>query len=348
MNISIVTVYNSENCGSFLQAFALSKYIKQKGHNVNFLKRPVMGTSHSKFSICIEMGKCALRLNYNQVKLIALRHRNFNVALDIFSEEDESKTQKNTDCYVLGSDTIWDFNNEYFRKKSDLFTGKILKNNHFVIYAASCSNTNPDNIKKYSIDMSSLNNAVGISVRDKATHDLLKVSTGIHAEIVVDPTLLIDKNYYKQFVKENIPYKYLLIYCFGKLQKKQQEAIIEFANENDLKIISLGNYEKLYYKSVPASPQAFITYYKSASYVITNTFHGTIFATIFQKQFVVVTSDKNKICDYLNSINLEDRIEEDPSKMANAILKPIDYEDVNKHLNVLKKNSIDFIDKYII
>ena len=61
MNICIVTVYNSENCGSFYQAYALCKVLEKQGHNVTFLRRDTHGTSHSMGSTFISSLKSLAR-----------------------------------------------------------------------------------------------------------------------------------------------------------------------------------------------------------------------------------------------------------------------------------------------
>jgi len=343
MNITIVTVYNSENCGSYLQAYAMSKYLAEKGNNVRFLKRPSFGSSHSSLSILNESIKCAIRKHFGQIRLILQRHQNFNAALKDFNVVSVAEAKKNTDMFLLGSDTIWDFTYVYFRKNYLLYTGKVLGEKKFAVYAASCANTTTENIKTYSIDMSGLKKAKGISVRDRATHDVLYNCVGLESQIVVDPTLLIEKEEYQSLVGKPIVDRYVLVYCFGRIDEPLKNEITMYAKKNELKIITLGSYEKWAYRCIPASPQAFLTYYNSAECVITNTFHGTIFSTIYHRQFLAVTSNKNKITEYLNATGLAGRICDKPEIMAEVMHKKIDYVAFDERLSEIRNVSRQFL-----
>ena len=117
MTVCIVTVYNSENCGSFLQAFALYDYLKEAGHKVYFFKRDTKGTSHSLKPHFEESIKRILKLKFKALIAEWQRYASFSAAQKIFPAiSRDSAEYKSVDCFVIGSDTIWNLDNRYFRQ----------------------------------------------------------------------------------------------------------------------------------------------------------------------------------------------------------------------------------------
>lgn len=86
-------------------------------------------------------------------------------------------------------------------------------------------------------------------------------------------------------------------------------------------------------------------YVKKAKYVITATFHGTLFSIIFKKQFVSTTDDCQKIIDILERLELTDRDITHIDKIENIIDKKIDYDKVEKIKNKNREISIKYLTK---
>ena len=106
MNVCIVTVYNSENCGSFWQAYALGKYIEMMGHNVTYLKRSCIGTSHDirktiEFSV-----KATVKGRIGRVRRYIRTYRSFEKAIQNFPVRED--IESDVDYVIYGSDTIWE------------------------------------------------------------------------------------------------------------------------------------------------------------------------------------------------------------------------------------------------
>lgn len=343
MNVCIVTVYNSENCGSFLQAYSLAKYIQSLGHEVFFLKRPVSGTSHSEISILIEKVKCYIKGNINQVKLIDERHKSFSNQIKSFNVIGINDALKTMNCFVIGSDTLWDFSDSYFRKNYELYVGKYF-GDRFFTYAVSCANTTEEDINKINIDLSGVKKARGIGVRDKATQNLVSKITGCKCDLVLDPTMLVDCTAFEQFAKDVIKFKYILIYSFGIIQEGFKDQIIQYAAKYHLKIVSIGTYLSWADVVVAASPEQFVQYYKQASFVVTNTFHGTLFAIIFNKQFVAITKKKNKINEIIELLGIEEYATDTCDEVYGLFDNKIDYNKVNSLIRDNQQHSMFFID----
>lgn len=349
MKIGIATVYNSENCGSFLQAYASYVYIKKKGYDPYFVESIDWFSS----STCLFPGrlinivKYLLRMNFVGAMMLMKRHTLFHKNLE-YTNSCTCKVNRirKLDKCLIGSDTIWNLNELYFRKRSPIYSGRCIPIPYFY-YAASCGNITTQDVKKWGIDYSSISKADGISVRDCGSVDLVKAITGIEPTIVLDPTFIVGSDTFDKFDTIATPCKYLVVYCFGAIPFEQQYKIQQFARKNEFMIVTFGNKYKCSDIVVPNAPEYFISYFKHASAVITNTFHGTVFSVIYHKKFVVLTSNKLKINDLLKRIGLSNRIIID-NEMDKIILRDIDYSKIESVIEPLKRKSIHYLDQMLI
>ena len=151
--------------------------------------------------------------------------------------------------------------------------------------------------------------------------------------------------------------RYVLIYFHKKAQKYESEIIHYLAQKLDLEIISIGisygtNVEIADKKILHAEPVEWLSWFKNADFIFTDSYHGTIFSVIFQKQFWVVSrKDKNiKINDLLVDIKLEERIlninnlgDGESSEQLDALLEPVDYSQSFQILNQKLEQSTQFL-----
>ena len=89
MKVCIVTVYNSENCGSYWQAFALCSYLKQGGCDVSFMKRKRKGTSHSIGYVGRQTLKWILKGEIEKAKAQVQQYWAFDESIKKFKIVDE-------------------------------------------------------------------------------------------------------------------------------------------------------------------------------------------------------------------------------------------------------------------
>ena len=154
-----------------------------------------------------------------------------------------------------------------------------------------------------------MSNFSGISVREKGSIELIKKHFGINAQLVLDPTFLIDKKYYLNLIKgfkgnltkDN---SYIFIYNIGNDQN-----IIKIMKSSS-KELNLG----IYYFPLnnDSSVFNFIYYIVNSNAVITNSYHGSVFSIIFNKPFLTIYK-KNNAGERYNSLgslfNVSERIE---------------------------------------
>jgi len=337
MKACIITVYNSENCGSFWQAKALEAYLISRGYDVYFLKRKMKYSSHS-FSRLMK-NVCTELLNTNvTAALTAIRQY-----IVFSSGARQFRTVKTCDesfnLCVLGSDTIWNLKSKYFVVNREAYFGGQSRAKKTISYAASIGNSNKSDIVKYPELQHYLNELDLITVRDIETQNTVESITNKSAKLVCDPTLLFDKDFYLDHVKPVFRTNSVFVYYFNKIPADLVDRIYAFARKNDLKIVVMGNSMKgdINYAY---DPKVFIECFYEAQFVVTNTFHGTLFSLIFEKQAVFHSCGKKKVQDILSRFGLKhqdyDNVD-DKDELFQC--SRIDYKEVRRSLATFRQDS---------
>ena len=343
MKIGIVTVYNTYNCGSFFQAYALSETLKKEGNEVYFCKRRL--DKMQKFTY--RMLLCAKYL----VK------GDFEVCKNIFTGyfaykklRNGQKTVENCDgldVVVYGSDTIWNMDDPEFKNNWKKYWGYGVKSKK-ITYSASVASTSAEKILNRQELVESLSEFSGLALRDEYTYDVVKKALPQRDDLVrtVDPTMLLDAEEYNVFDKGCKERDFILFYIYQKLPENILNQVKEYAKKNGKKLIAFGNYDWADIK-LPADPFYFISYYKKADFVVTNTFHGNMFAILFGKKFVNYGIEKKKIQSLLSEFGLSHCLINENDNILSVIEKPINYEAVKEKIKEKRNESIRYLKSHL-
>lgn len=347
MKLCIVTVYDSINCGSFLQAYILKEKCEKMGFEVYFLKRSIV----EKFLLNIHhYGKAIKNLFACGLKSY-FEKRNIDREFKKMQKKFKTirmKDVKNVDFVIIGSDTMWNINEKYFKRNYKLFFGGCFPGVHQITYAVSVGNTKMNEINRLKNINNYISNFDKISVRDDYTKFVVEEAKKCSPVVVCDPTLLFNKNEYKNIIYKRIEKeKYIYLYLFNDLSDIQKKNIKKFAMNNNLIIIDGTNDKKWANKSIYNTPELFLNYMFYADYIITDTFHGTIFSINFNKKFVVINRNKNKVNEFLEKCNLKNRLI-DSQNLTDILIRKIDYKKVNNLLNDFRKKSVKFLNEALL
>ena len=253
---------------------------------------------------------------------------------------------------VIGSDEVFNCTQKtWFGFSSQLF-GKGLNASRIITYAASFGATTIDKLQlvgKKEIVSSLLHDLDAISVRDENSMKVIEELTGRTPWLHVDPVLMFD---YNQFIPDKFNRnEYIIVYTYpGRItDKKEISSIRNFAKSKELKLISIGHYFSWCDEVVIPTPFEVLAYFKGASYIITDTFHGSVFSIKFNKEFCTIVRDmnSNKLVSLLKQFGLENRIVTDMNKMQKILETPIDYAGVNKIIMEETKRSITYLTQNI-
>ena len=301
MKTAILTFNNELNYGAILQAFALQKYIKKYSdvYIMNF---------------SFELGHTSLPRKIvefpKRKKFYSFKKKHIQFSKNKINNYLKFKeTINDYDIAIVGSDQVWAF--DIINDKKNIFFLKDIDNIRKCSYAASFGKN--DNYINNKIEVKNyLSSFDSISIREKSSSDLL-MKDGINNVSSVDPTLLLSADdYIKELNLSKNDKKYILVYMLVI-----DEKLINLANQIgkmlDLKIYCFNNKNRFGKRGVcipNASPKDFVEMFYNASFVITNSFHGTCFSTIFNKKFISVVHPTRGIrqLDMLNRLGLSDRI----------------------------------------
>lgn len=363
MKIKTITCHNVYNLGASLQAYALMKYLQNQGHEVEII-------DYKPFYLCQRYnlwrispkwaGNFLLKLIYYTLKIPVriIKDMPRKNAFDRFTKMNLKLTERAyrtneelkanvpfADIYFAGSDQIW--NSMYPNGKDPAFYLDFVPESSVkASYAASFS---IDHIEKgYEKQvMLWLKKLDYISVREITGLSLIH-SMGIRGVQVMDPVFLLSANdWLKLATKDLIKGKYILIYDF------HNNPAIEYLSkrismQTGYPIVSITDYvcHNYVHKRInSASPLDFVGLINNCEFFISNSFHGTAFSIIFNKQFFTFNRTFQKVnsrmVDLLSILSIENRLITDETQID--LTKKIDYDKVN----ALLSDKILFSKKYI-
>lgn len=362
MKIAVITNYDTTNYGSILQAYALQTKLKEYSSNVyilykkNITKKNLFSKikkfvvrSGNNYSIKdkIQIKKAKKNFIIKNKKLRNFCDENLNVRM-CSSLSDATLIVGDRDILIAGSDQIWSYNAGTLSKFTTLqFGPKYIKR---YSYAASIGTSSIDSsVKKLLED--GLSNFSEVSVRESSAITLINSMYNKKIHCNIDPTFLYDISFWSKILKEpSNTNKYIFVYMLRpepltlslaqSLAEKTGLKIYLFSN----RIIKNSNIENI----TNAGLEEFLGYIKNASYVITNSFHGTAFCIQFQKQFisVAISGSGMRVTDLLSSINLENRIATNVSDIS-IIDDIIDWNNVNNVIEYKRKKAIEYIERIV-
>lgn len=358
MKVGVLTFHKAKNYGAVLQTFALLHTLKTLGVKPVIIDRYagyktflhfLYFTFHPKFIL----GNLSwFKFNRFSQKHLQSKTRSYASVKSL----DHFEKSEDFDAVIVGSDQVWRMEysaigyNYFFDFVKNSTTKKIS-------YAASfgknewSENENVTNHVK-----SLLKEFHAVSVREKTAISICHEKFDIRAVQVLDPTLLIARNVYEKMFLSSFPTtkrNRLVSYILGN-KASTITYCGNFATKNSLAFEDLyhtypiaqaffkgkGNY---FHKSVPD----FLNSIRTAKYVITNSFHATVFSILFHKQFLVIDhpdGGSDRISSLLDIFSLQNRFIKDETDVTLEKLEEnIDYNEVELILSKQRIDSINFL-----
>lgn len=356
--ISFITVHVGSNFGSILQAIATSQLLKSIGYRVELINYiPERVSFHYYMKGALSNVKRFIWRLFNLPVFFVNRkvyddflRKNCNVSSPIYSKDDFNSKCPKADVYLTGSDQVWNSKHNQGLDTHYYFGGV---DGVKIAYASSFGTTKlPDD--EYEQVKCLLKEYKAISVREKSAVNILS-TMGYEAAQVLDPTFMLDRNKWKQFMSDRLVKEpYILMYLPYNIVDKNiiYKTARKISQKHNLKVITFSwDYFTDGYADKTmrfCNPGDFLSLMYYAEYIITNSFHGTAFSINLNKQFWVYmpsgfgTRIKSivDLCD-LNNRLLENEIDD------YRIDENIDYEPVNLILERERKKAIDFLKKSI-
>ena len=335
MNIGIASCYYHHNYGSMLQSYATQKAVQGLGHQATTIccTSPKICIAQSKAHYYIRRIQQSAnnrdvflrKLREMRSRLALVSHPTLKVKMDLrdnifnqfyhdhilLSKPCSNRTELTQlaakfDAVIVGSDQLWNTANI----EQDYFTLTFVPDEvKKIAYATSFGTTKISSYQqKTAHDF--LERFYALSVREKSGVDVIK-SIGVDKEVrvVLDPTLLFDASAWNQLKCKKTDYKnYILCYFLGA---NQQHRLIakRIQTMTGYKIVALQHLDEYVkedesfgdIKPYDIGPAEFVDLIRNASFVCTDSFHGTCFSILYHKQFLTMDRFSNKNSESTNT-----------------------------------------------
>lgn len=340
MKICILSMQNVPNFGSLLQSYSLKKILENQGHQVDFIdiKRneeddALLSDARLNYASECENGTGTLskfkkldRYFLNRIK-IKYKSQKQDELFDAFRREflgiKKDNSEVRYDACVIGSDevfnclvsTAWGFTSQLF--------GNVDQAEHVITYAASCGATTYDKLPpavRTKIH-EAFENVEAFSVRDENTKHFVQALSDKEVQTHLDPVVVgnFDEEIAKCNLTGKLPKHYCIVYSYYNRihQPDEIKAILDFCKAHKSKPIAIGAPQKWISNYPVLSPFEVLAAFKNADFVITDTFHGTIFAAKYSARFAAMIrpSNRNKLLDLIKKLKVESHLIESMSDL---------------------------------
>lgn len=326
--VGIVGWWYNLNYGGTLTYFALNRAIQNLGYSVLMIRRSCSGPSMP---------------NDNTVPMrFAKKHYNIS---RLYTMRDLHWVNYSCHAFVSGSDQLW---NPYLEEYSgaEFFLSFVNQHNLTISYASSFGNIESIPYAYKEKYQPYLKRFDGISVREEYAVDICKRDFEVDAVQVCDPIFLCNAEVYKELEKDSklqVPERYLLNFLLDPCKEKvdvyqyiqKSLNLTQNMNFTDLQEVKekekeFGG-EKVYGN---ADIEDFVKAYVNADFVITDSFHGTCLAIIFNKPFISIANKKRgekRFVSLMKWLNLEERLVFDVNEIYSRmdLLQKVDFAKAN-------------------
>ena len=322
MKVGVITFHSANNYGAVLQTWALQKVLRN--YNIEagvihyhpdiidrlydpFKGRQGLAREINKIKQSIVNKDSVIRYN----KYINFLKENFNLIGDYKTYDQLKSAKMNLDAYIVGSDQVW--NDSHTGGYDPAYLLEFAKEGKKRIsYAASIGRDyfNPKYLDDYKRGLQGLD---FISIRERSLIKAVEELVDTPVEVVLDPTMLIEKKDYDEIKKSaTIKERYILVYMI-----EGNQMMVRFANRISrslgIPLIQRRPAAKLDNELEPfytADTGEFLGLMENAEYVITNSFHGTVFSIIYNRPFIsMLHSDTgSRTADLLHDLGMESHL----------------------------------------
>ncbi len=331
MRIGIITIHRIINFGSALQAYALQHYLeKTTEQEIELIDYVFPNSFHKKkkTSLKIIRGWVRITLDYlfekkwTTIKKFHIFHKEyFKLSKEKYpSLYTLNKRPPIYDIYITGSDQVW--NPKTLNNDPCFYLCFAPKEKKKIAFSASFTITRLDDKYKPLIKKR-LSEYKYIGIREKKGIDIIKdlhLPNNILIMNTCDPTLLLTQKDYDSLIKNpdihiegHYILVYMLMYAFNPYPALEY-VLKELQDKTGYNIVVIGDrrfkYHKPYQFIKGIGPSEFLWLVKHASYIVTSSFHGTMFSLIYRKPFYAISphNEDSRIKDILEIIKLDNRI----------------------------------------
>lgn len=366
--IGLLSVYN-HNYGSILQAYAMQTVLENAGNNVEILRyQKTDMLRQAKRLLYFPLLKAVVKMRWKTLYCRFFHRDTFRTVLVSreaafsgfirdnlkFSQSYAGREAliggtENYDCFVLGSDQVWNPMN----LGGDFFTMTFIPDDKVKIaYAPSFGVAQiPDNQRARTREY--LRRIDHISVREDDGVRIVEELTGRRVQQAADPTILIDRSVWdegkgRRMIEEDY------IFCYFISANPAYRAFARrLSRKTGLKLVAVPHVDEFvradqgFGDMIPegVGPLQFVNLVSSASYVCTDSFHGCVFSTLYERPFFAFSRDagdgstNSRLYSFLRLIGMEERMYTADREITEDDLAAPDFAGAREKLEKLRRQS---------
>ena len=364
MKIYIITRHAIINYGSLFQSYATESFFRQIGYEtrtIDYIPKSEYGVKRIVTFADFAQLHGVKRLVYELIKipdemikgLVFGKFRKRMLALTerFYTLEQLQSHDFGNSILCAGSDQLWGY----------MPTGRIDKayfldfgteRNKRIAYASSFGRTDFDN--DFYAELRPLLLPFNlITVREESAVSLIQEHTALPSVPILDPTLMLSREFWLNLAHSKVrKSNYIILYQLRK-NIAMDEYVADIARINGWKVVRVSTsiYDKLGFGRcrylVP--PEKILSLFRDAAYIVTDSFHATVFSLIFHKQFldVLPSTTYERITDLLGKLGLMDRVTDCSNAKSDLTKSTIDYDRVDKILTQERLRATNIIEKAI-
>lgn len=324
MKIGLLTFHDTNNFGSYLQAFGLYKKIKDLGYDCEVIdyqcESIIMREVPQPFRFSFNPKRLIIDLLINPAKrkkyhnLLSFLHENMTLSRKVY-KKDVFTLEKNYDKIFVGSDIVWGL--DITNRDTTYFLDFVKDTKKKFAFSSSIGNAWNNEDKQLVAPF--LRDFSGIAVRENESADWVEELTGKRPKTVCDPTMLLSATEWAGLASQHY--------------SKQKYVLVYFPTENSL--IDAKRYAKAHQipcyvinqalpiKGVtnvnPVCLQDFLSLFRFAAFIFTGSYHGMLFSIYFNREFAFYNrAHKSRMVTLATRLGLQDRdaSENDVLKMS--------------------------------
>lgn len=345
MKCSIITIHHIHNFGSVFQAFALAHFLEMNGYKTEVIDYRPRYYELGRNKLKTAVGRALNVVPYSERKKKfetfiseheVLSHKKFTSLSEL-----EAYYRDSDHIFIAGGDQLW--NNYHPCGNDDAYKLVFTDSSKKIAYGTSMGRDNfsDEELKNLAVLVEDFQK---IMLREQSTVSMLQKYATAPVNHVIDPVGLLDvKEFESIAVKPKIDEPYAVMYLADSGDLLDQ-AIELLSKKIGLKIIHICGFKKKCdcdYFIKDAGPEEILGYILHADFVLSASFHATMFSLLFNKQFATLlpgTQTNARINDILNYVGLENRIIHSEKELV-QLEKRIDYTHANAVIDNLKNES---------
>lgn len=364
--IGIITIHKIHNYGSVLQAYALQQVCEEMGFEVDIIDYNFPNEFHADYKYKTQGDTLPNEPKWIKMlfaKALARQHKGIDtfgkthqhLSGKSYSSPEELKMCAPTyDVYITGSDQLW---NPRYCNGDPAFMLHFASDDALKIsYAASIgANAIPaELIPRYK---ELLNRYAHISVRENSGRQVVRDIIGKDVDVVLDPTLLLNREEWNRIATPNRQFKrkyilcYYLNYTFNSfpyvdqladyMQKQTGYEIVRVSRPPHKLFMPHTHYR------VGATPEEFLALVRDSEMVLTTSFHGTAFAVNYGKPVFTIVKDRtasdSRQVSLMENLGLDKQILSITDAFPTQERFRYDVKEEQRRLQALRQQSLDYL-----